>query len=179
MKHKAIFGTVDKFIEAFEMILFQHQLDLNTHRESCFIGTIQHGSLSSSFYLDQLYDMKWMDNETPLSYVDRYQQYLRNSGAPDSKGFGNQLLNLLYRSKHHKLADQIKQTHAMLNINNRPNLDVDYIQKIIPQLYKGRDGSDDYIMKTTKDSKYNIKTHVTQNDEKWKIIDLRNFCTTR
>ncbi|SAM09876.1 hypothetical protein [Absidia glauca] len=49
-KQKTSFETVDKFLNMFEMILYQHGLDLDSSWEQCMISAVQHSTDKSQWF---------------------------------------------------------------------------------------------------------------------------------
>ncbi|SAL99386.1 hypothetical protein [Absidia glauca] len=54
LKHKMTFETVDKFINMFELILYQNKLDLESAWEPAFISAIVHSNERAAWFKEEL-----------------------------------------------------------------------------------------------------------------------------
>ncbi|SAL95144.1 hypothetical protein, partial, partial [Absidia glauca] len=56
--NKPIYVTIDRFVEAFDTIMRQHELDLDLRWEACFVTSIQHSVDKTTWFKKQLEGQK-------------------------------------------------------------------------------------------------------------------------
>ncbi|ORZ04236.1 hypothetical protein BCR42DRAFT_398731 [Absidia repens] len=54
IRQKTYFETIDCFVDMFEMVLYQHRLDVDQSWEACLISSVQHSMDKSSWFQESL-----------------------------------------------------------------------------------------------------------------------------
>ncbi|SAL98201.1 hypothetical protein [Absidia glauca] len=171
VKGKAVFETIDRFLDMIELVLYQHGMDPDEDWEAAFIATIIHSTDKSGWFKETLMNksLSWKQarmliqdhfggSHSQSHYLDKLN-HMAASKWEDPLKFVERFYGIFrsagvidsvaYGSILLKalascsdLVKQIKSTYASTPAVGRPELNVSYIYRTVPHLYVEPSGSD-------------------------------------
>ncbi|KAG0190269.1 hypothetical protein DFQ28_002276 [Apophysomyces sp. BC1034] len=168
MKNREAFHSVNDFLVKFEVVLLQHNLNLDKNWERCILDCFPSTQLSwfrqevydkghtweqakvilqekygvndkTSYLLSKLHKMKLKRGQNPLRYLDEFQKAMRVVNVADNVILGNILVDSLTKNK--VLQRAVRIAHAATPIP-RPELNVARVCQLVPSVYQAIDPED-------------------------------------
>ncbi|SAL94739.1 hypothetical protein [Absidia glauca] len=164
VKGKAVFETIDRFLDMIELVLYQHGMDPDEDWEAAFIATIIHSTDKSGWFKETLMNksLSWnqakkfiqdhfggshsqshyldkLNHMTASKWEDPIKFVERFYGIFRSAGVTDSVaygsILLKALASSSDLVKQIKSTYASTPLAGRCALDVAYIYRTVPHLY--------------------------------------------
>ncbi|SAL94735.1 hypothetical protein, partial, partial [Absidia glauca] len=161
---KVRFETIDRFVDVFEMVLYQHKLTQDDNWEACLISSLQHSIEKMTWFKMQLMDkhLTWAAAKSILKkqyggdhslswYLEKLTSMTASRhenpakfvekfctvlrGAAVEDSVGFGSILIKALANHSDLVKQVKATYASTDATHRPVFNVAYIARVVPLLY--------------------------------------------
>jgi transposase InsO family protein len=163
-KHALTYETIDRFLDLFELVLYQHALLMDHYWEAAFISSVQHSTERCLWFMANLKgkSLTWLEakkvikthfggNHSQTHYLEKITsmamskwedplQYVRRfvsdfNDAGVTDSEAYGAILLKSMAANGDLIRQIKTTYASTPVEGRPTLNVNYVARILPQLH--------------------------------------------
>ncbi|SAL96233.1 hypothetical protein [Absidia glauca] len=104
---KTKFETIDRFVDVFEMVLYQHQLAQDSHWEACLISSLQHSMDKITWFKEHLMDKQ-------LNWAAAKKVIKKQYGGDHSLSWYLEKLTNMKASKHENPAKFVEKFCTVL-----------------------------------------------------------------